>query len=150
MSSSTDYKPDSRKKRLAAICREFAIAIVYAFGSRAMEAYSWISEETEKMSTSGSDLDIGVLPVSGGEPLSPKQKVELCIRLEDFFGVNRVDLVFLPEAPPFLASRIIQGERLYAVDEYQADEYDLYILRKAGDLMPFHQERLRLVFGDNR
>jgi hypothetical protein len=149
MSSSTEHKPDSREKDLAAICREFSIAIVYAFGSRAEEAYSWIRNENEKMRSSCSDLDIGVLPMPGAHP-SPKQKVELCIRLEDFFGVSRVDLVFLPEAPPFLASRIIQGERLYAVDEYQADEYDLYILRRAGDLMPFHRERLRLLFGGDR
>ncbi len=149
MSSSTDYKPESRKKNLAAICRDFSIAIVYAFGSRAKEAYSWIKGETEIISTSLSDLDIGVLPMPGVHP-SPKQKIELCIRLEDFFGVSRVDLVFLPEAPPFLASKIIQGERLYAVDEYQADEYDLYILRRAGDLMPFHRERLRLLFGGDR
>ena len=149
MSLSKKYKPESREKHLAAICREFSIAIVYAFGSRAKEAYSWIRNETEKMRASCSDLDIGVLPMPGVKA-SPKQKVELCSRLEDFFGVSRVDLVFLPEAPPFLASRIIQGQRLYAADEYQADEYDLYILRRAGDLMPFHRERLRLLFGGNR
>lgn len=149
MTSSTEYTPDSREEHLAAICREFSIAIVYAFGSRAKEAYSWIREETEKLSLSSSDLDIGVLPMPGVY-LSPKQKVELGIRLEDFFGVSRVDLVFLPEAPPFLASRIIQGERLHADDEYQADEYDLYILRRAGDLMPFHRERLKLLFGGDK
>jgi len=39
-------------------------------------------------------------------------------------------------------------EKLYAADEYQTDEYDLYVLGRAGDLMPFNRERLRLLFGE--
>lgn len=148
MSSSIENNTGSREEHLAAICRQFSISIMYAFGSRAKETLSWLRQEIQEMCASQSDLDIGVLPIPGFYP-SPREKVELCIRLEDFFQVSRVDLVILPEAPPFLASRVIQGERLYAADEYQADEYDLYVLRRAGDLMPFHRERLRLLFGED-
>ena len=37
-------------------------------------------------------------------------------------------------AYPFLAVNVIRGERLFCSDRYAADEYELYILRRAGDL----------------
>jgi hypothetical protein len=61
---------------------------------------------------------------------------------------RRVDLVVLQEADPFLAVEIIRGERLYVRDEYEADEYDLYILRRAGDLAPLERERQALILGE--
>ena len=67
--------------------------------------------------------------------------------LEDLLGVTRVDLVVLAEAGAFLAANAIRGERLYARDTYQADEYDLYVLRRAGDLAPLERERQALILG---
>jgi hypothetical protein len=43
---------------------------------------------------------------------------------------------------------MIRGERLYAWNNYQADEFDLYILRRAGDLAPLERERLTLISGE--
>jgi len=57
-------------------------------------------------------------------------------------------LVNLPEADPFLAANIIRGERLFSKDTYLADEYDLYILRRAGDLIPLERERIALIMGE--
>ena len=74
-----------------------------------------------------------------------RQKVELAVALEDLFGVNRVDLIVLPEADPFLAANVIRGERLFADDAYLADEYDLYVLRRAGDLAFLERERQELI-----
>lgn len=139
---------NQRVDSLTAVCCEYSIAILYAFGSRANEAVDFIAGKAEQMGFSSSDLDIGVLPCPG-KRLSAREKVELGIRLEDFFYVGRVDLVVLPEAPPFLASMIVQGERLYVRNEDDADEYDLYVLRKAGDLMPFHRQRTGLILGDD-
>jgi hypothetical protein len=51
----------------------------------------------------------------------------------------------LGAADPFLAVEIIRGERLYAEDHLQADEYDLYVLRRAGDLVPLERERQALI-----
>ena len=51
----------------------------------------------------------------------------------------------IPEADPFLAAKIIRGERIYCRDQLQADEYDLYILRRGGDLILLEKERLSLV-----
>ncbi|MBM4127923.1 MAG: hypothetical protein FJ247_11335 [Nitrospira sp.] len=65
--------------------------------------------------------------------------------LEDILGVGRVDLVSLPEASPFLAVEIVRGELLYETDADRTAEYELYVLRRAGDLAPFEQERVRDV-----
>lgn len=129
---------------LDGVCRRFGVQILYAFGSRRNEARAWLSESNTTLTTGGSDLDIGVKPT---ERMDVRQKVELAIALEDLFGVERVDLVVLPEADPFLAANIIRGERLFADDRYLADEYDLYILRRAGDLAFLERERQALVLG---
>lgn len=129
------------KQQLADLCRQFSIEILYAFGSRGREAGRFVLEN-QPMLTSDSDLDIGVLPARS---LSAREKAELTLLLEDFFGVNRVDLIVLPEADPFLAANIVRGERLYERDVYLADEYELFVLRRAGDLIPLERERLALI-----
>lgn len=66
-------------------------------------------------------------------------------RAAQLSGPSDVDLVVLPEADPFLAAEIIRGERVFSRDEYEADEYDLYVLRRAGDLIPLERERMALI-----
>ncbi len=140
---------DNRFKFLRTIAKQFSIEAIYAFGSMAKDALRWISGEKEEISFDlHSDLDIGVKP-RPGRKLSVDQKVELTLALEDFFSAPRVDLVIIPEADPFLAANIIRGERLYAEDEYLADEYDLYILRRAGDCAPLERERIALILGED-
>ena len=131
-----------KRATLHAICERFDVQILYVFGSRAREALSWLDGDEATMPATDSDLDVGV---KTAVPLSVQQKVQLALALEDLFGVGRVDLAVLPEVDPFLAANIIRGERLYAQDEYLADEYDLYILRRAGDLIPLERERQQLV-----
>ena len=100
-----------------------------------------------KVTHPSSDVDIGVLPVYG-RTLTARDRVRLTIALEDALHIDRVDLVILPEADPFLAANIIRGERLYARDEVEADEYDLYVLRRAGDLASLERERMALILGE--
>lgn len=147
MIGSNDSSP--RRDALAHICQAFHIAILYVFGSRAGEALAWLEEEQPTFKPGTADLDVGVKPIPGAAP-SVEEKVRLAIALEDLFDVGRVDLVCLPEADPFLVANVIRGERLYARDEYEADEYDLYILRRAGDLIPLERERMALVLGEER
>ena len=65
--------------------------------------------------------------------------------MEDILLVHRIDLVVLPKADPFLAANIIRGERLFSHDAHAADEYELSILRRAGDLAPLERERQSLI-----
>jgi hypothetical protein len=60
-----------------------------------------------------------------------------------------VDLVILSEADPFVAAEVIRGERLFADDTRLADEYELYILRRAGDLVSLERERMALVLREH-
>lgn len=115
---------------------------MYAFGSRGMEALRAVKNNAYQMPASASDLDIGVLTQS---PLSVEKKVELGLALEDIFGVQRVDLSVLQEVDAFLAVNIIRGERLYAKDDYLADEYELFVLRRAGDLAEFERQRIAMI-----
>jgi len=138
----------SLQEALARICRTFHLAALYAFGSRGREIGMQV-EKGQPLETGPSDVDIGVRPIPG-KRLSLENKIRLAIALEDLFGVERVDLVCLPEADPFLAANVVRGERLYARDEHEADEYDLYILRRAGDLAPLERERMALVLEEKQ
>jgi hypothetical protein len=93
-------------------------------------------------------VDIGVKTLSGRK-FSVAEKVNLALALEDFFGCKRVDLVSLSEADPFVAAEVIRGERLFTHGKHQADEYELYVLRRAGDLAPLERERMVLILGES-
>lgn len=120
---------------------------MYAFGSRCKEIKAYLDGKALKRNILTSDADIGVV-TSEHSHLSVRDKARLMTELEDRLGVGRVDLVILTEADPFLAANIVRGERLYCSDDYAADEYELYVLRRAGDLAPLERERLRLIFGE--
>ena len=91
-----------------------------------------------------SDVDIGVFS-RHQDRLSIREKVQLAMEIEDLLNAPRVDLVVIPEVDPFLAANVIRGERLYCMDEYEADEYELYLLRRAGDCIPLERERISLI-----
>lgn len=134
------------KEAIENLCKEFGISILYVFGSRSKEVVQFLAGKT-KLPRKDSDVDIGVKPFPA-KKLTEKEKVLLTIRLEEILGVDRVDLVLLPEVDPFLAAEIIRGERLYQRDKVEADEYELYILRRAGDQIHLEKERQRLIFGE--
>ena len=90
------------------------------------------------------DADLGVLPVQKCR-LNVTDRVKLTVDLEDLIGVCRVDLVILSEASPFLALDVIKGEELYSADPDRASEYELYILRKVGDLAYFERQRRKQI-----
>jgi len=141
--------PEKKKEIIKTLCDNYGIDILYAFGSRSREVADFILGEGANLISGSSDVDIGVKMVSGRK-LEVKEKVFLSISLEDLLGVGRVDLVVLSEADPFLAAEIIRGERLFAMDDAGADEFELYILRRAGDLIPLERERESLIFKEER
>jgi hypothetical protein len=134
----------SRKEELAHLCLRFDIELLYAFGSLGKDARRFLDGETDSIEDGSRDLDLGV-NTEKGRPLSVKEKVEITGEMEAFFRISRVDLVVIREADPFLAANMIRGERLYCRNDRLADEYDLYILRRAGDLIPLERERLALI-----
>ena len=136
-----------RRTALEQLCYQMSVSILYVFGSRACELFEWVEQITPSLTPSSSDVDIGVR-AEPGVIWSVMDKVRLAQALEDLFDCPRVDLVVLNEADPFLAAEVIRGNRLFARDEREADEYDLYVLRRAGDLIPLERERLDLIFAE--
>lgn len=133
-----------REEALLHICEQYSVDILYANGSRARETKDWLGQKIAELAPGPSDLDVGVKP-SAGKKFSAREKAQLAVALEDLFGVERTDLVFLHEAEPFLALNVIRGERLYARDSFLADEYDLYVLHQAADLEHWEKERLSML-----
>jgi hypothetical protein len=72
-------------------------------------------------------------------------KVKIAAFFEDLFGVPRVDVVVLPEAPVMLALEIVGGELLFARDDRCEAEYQLYIMRLAAELAPFEKMKTDLI-----
>ncbi len=139
---------NSRRARLGALCGAFELSGLYVFGSRAAEVESWLEGAIPEIALGPADVDIGV----GVGPMlldrmPLREQVRLSVALEDLFGVERVDLVTAAEADAFLALNIIRGERLYDDRTTAADEFDLFVLRRAADLEPMARERQALVLG---
>jgi predicted nucleotidyltransferase len=132
------------KQQLEDICRRYEVADLYVFGSRSQEVSSLLSGSAEPPLPPGSDVDIGIRPATL-EAWNPRKRVQLTQELEDLLQVHLVHLVLLPEADPFLALDIIRGELLYAQDLDDQARYELFVLRRAGDLMPYKKERIRMI-----
>jgi predicted nucleotidyltransferase len=123
--------PQQLRLELAAELEAFAasdrrILALYLFGSHSR------AEATE-----ASDVDVALL---FAEPVSLRERMvlegELAARLR-----RAVDLVDLGRAGAFLALDVLRGERLYCADLDRCDEFELYVMRRAGDLAPFERER---------
>jgi len=132
------------KEIIGQVAAKYGLQIIYAFGSRAKEALEVVEGRIERLSSTPSDLDMGVKPE---RPLTVQEKVEIAIFFEDLFDLPRVDVVVLPEAPVSLAAEIVLGEILYAKDSTYEAEYQLYIMRMAADLLPYERAKQKMILG---
>ena len=133
---------NTRLQKIERICKKYAVKALYVFGSRSAEILQAVQDDTLEIRPSESDLDVGALTHPS---LSIDQKVSLTLELEELFDVQRVDLVVMQEADAFLAANVIRGERIYAENTYLADEYELFVLRRAGDLAELERERMAMI-----
>jgi predicted nucleotidyltransferase len=104
------------------------VAALYVFGSRA-----------NGTAAAASDLDVAVL---AERPLGLAALVDPQQRFQDVAAL-RVDVVDLRTAEALLALDAVRGDRVYCRDEKIADEFELFVLCRAGDLEPFERERRR-------
>lgn len=129
---------------IARLADEYHLADVYVFGSRAKEIAAMVRDGRTSEKSATSDVDIGVCPIHGRR-LAPREIIGLTLSLEDLLGANRVDLVVLPKADPFLALEIIRGELVYTRNATEQARHELYILRRAGDLSPLKKARMQII-----
>jgi predicted nucleotidyltransferase len=133
------------KRKIEQLAEKYKLRIIYAFGSRAKEALHLTEGKIDRLSPMTSDLDIGIKPET---PLGVEEKVEIAIFFEDLFDAPRVDVVDISEAPVFLAMEIVGGELLYAKDATHEAEYQLYIMRRASELIPYERIKRKMIFGE--
>ena len=133
---------NARLNKVEQLCRKYRVKALYVFGSRAAQMLRALADDSYQFPSSPSDLDVGVLTHF---PFSIEDKVNLILALETIFAAPRVDLFLLQEADAFLAANVIRGERIFAEDSYLADEYELYVLRRAGDLAELERERMAMI-----
>jgi hypothetical protein len=133
---------------VARVAQDYGLADIYVFGSRATEFTSGANQPASS-GAANADVDIAVRP-TGSRQLAPEERVELTLALERALRVSRVDLVVLPDAGAFLALAAIRGNLLFCADRVDQAEYELYVLRRAGDLAPFERERQRIVLSGGR
>ena len=123
--------PEGLTRSLRAVAgRDGDVCALYVFGSR-----------VDGTARPDSDLDVGVLYGS-------RQPTEKTLVLEE--ALHRaagapVDLVDAARATPFLALAVVRGDRIFARREVEADLFDLYVLRRAGDLLPFERARRAML-----
>jgi predicted nucleotidyltransferase len=142
--SQVQHKTAGIRDLLCDLARQYNLVALYAFGSRAAEIAARVTGEMVAVVFPSSDVDIGVLPVRGHH-LTAQDRVRLAIALEDVLDVERVDLVILSEASPYLALDVVCGELLCITDPDAEAAYQLYVLRRAGDLAPLERERRRML-----
>ncbi len=126
-----------------ALAKRFGFVALYGFGSRALEAKRCIEDGIPLDGANPSDLDLGVQYRRELRP-AIDDTIRLALALEEAAGA-RVDLVDASAAVHNLSLAIIRGEILYCNDPGEQAEFELYVLRRAGDLAPFERERRRML-----
>jgi len=134
---------DKRKAALEDLLRRHDVSAAYLFGSRADDGLRLLAGEA--IEGRGSDLDVAVRFRDGWKGL--QAVVRLQLGLEDLFEPLRVDLVPMERVDALFQARAIDGHRIFAADSTEADFYELYILNRAADLLPFQRAREIELFG---
>ena len=129
------------------LAEQYRVFCFYSFGSRGREVLELVRGERQAPERSTSDIDIGVHYRKGCRP-ELNDTIHLMQALEDIFQAPRVDLVDITLAPCALALEIIQGELIYCSDEIKQAEYELYVLRCAGDQAFLMNERYERIIKD--
>ncbi len=114
------------------IAQRYGIILIYLFGSEAQRGKIYL-EGGKDMPHPFSDLDVAV-----SFKKAPEKPMEIYGRLyreisEVFLPFN-VDLLFMHEVDTLFQYEIITGFRIYASDEFAADEFEEGIMKRSEDL----------------
>lgn len=129
----------SSANALAAACEQFRLLSVYLFGSRADDGLDLLHGKA--VEGTGSDLDVGV--VFRGDQVPVTVLGLLQADLAEVFTPLQVDLVPLQRVDALFQYEAIEGHRVAAPDSVAADYYELYVMRRAAELLPI-QRRLEV------
>lgn len=120
------------KKELAAVAREYDIALFVLFGSQARE-------DTHKKS----DVDVAY---SSQKPMLFQKENEMAIKLHEIFRTSHVDIVNLSIASPLLLKQITEkGKVLFEAKPSLFEELFLYankVYRESAQLRELERDEV--------
>ena len=116
---------------------------LYLFGSRAQDGLDLLGGA--RVERSGSDLDVGA--VFAPPAFDHRRLGSLQVGLEDVFAPLRVDLVPVQRVDALFQFAVIQGHRVVVTDSSRADLFELYVMRRAAELLPIQRRIERELFG---
>lgn len=127
--------------QIKAIARKYGITLVYLFGSEAERGRIYL-EKGVVAPRPFSDLDVAV--AFEKPPPEPMETYGYLYReIAEIFVPFDVDLLFMQEVNTLFQHEIIKGIRIYAKDEFDADEFEEGILKRSEDLL-FKKKMLNL------
>ena len=125
--------PDELTRHLRAVAEgDPDVRALYVFGSR-----------VDGTARPDSDLDIGVL-YGSAQPLEKTVQPEEALYRA---AGQPVDVIDAARASAFLALAVVRGDCIFTRDEVETDLFDLCVLRRAGDLLPFERARCAMLLG---
>jgi len=132
----------NRLQRLAEICQENGISLLYLFGSRKDMALALLNGNSVTQSDPLADLDVGVvftecLPCG---LLRVRLYSRIYNLLEDLFLPYTLDLVFLQESHSVFQAEALKGNCVYSAEDTFKDRYEEDILRRACDFRPYLEQ----------
>lgn len=120
------------KKELNKVAERFGCSLIYLFGSQAEIGRRYF--EGEKVQPDPfADLDV-VMAFTNPPENSFEVYGKLFREISEVFEPFRVDLVFMHEVHTLFQYEIIKGVRIFAQDEFIADEIEEDIMKRAEDL----------------
>jgi len=123
---------DNRISNLNKILQKHAVILSYLFGSQKDNGMKYLHGQKIEIDRN-SDLDIGIL-LETPPPHLYRFYGNLYYDLSMLFEPFNVDIVFLHEINSIFKFEIINGHRIYALDEKFADDYEENVMKLASDL----------------
>ncbi|MCK4432253.1 MAG: hypothetical protein KAW19_13245 [Candidatus Aminicenantes bacterium] len=123
---------ESKITYLNNVFKKYNIVLAYLFGSQKDSGMKYLLDQSVEIEET-SDLDIGILLETPPLHLY-KFYGNLYYDLSAIFEPFNIDIIFLHEVNYLLKYEIIKGNRIYALDEEFADEYEEKITKFASDL----------------
>jgi predicted nucleotidyltransferase len=121
-----------KKEVVRSLAEAYGLSSIYLFGSQAEKGSRYLDSKSV-LPDVFSDLDVAIAFET--PPVDAIASYGILFReISKIFEPFNVDLIFIHEVNPLLQYEIIKGIRIYAKDEFSADEFEEKIMKMAEDL----------------
>ena len=121
-----------KNDEIRSVAERYRLSAVYLFGSQSEKGHEFLKREDTKPDAF-SDLDVAIAFET--HPVDVIDAYGILFKeISEIFDPFTIDLIFMHEVNPLLQYEIIKGVRIFAKDEFSADEFEERIMKKAEDL----------------